>query len=40
MKNHKFDIKHVPDTNTNVTEHLNYEAHSIKAFLFMPIEDY
>jgi hypothetical protein len=38
MNSHKFDIKHFPDTITNVSEHFNSEGHSIKDFSFMPID--
>ncbi|XP_053377373.1 uncharacterized protein LOC123529459 [Mercenaria mercenaria] len=38
MNSHKFDIRHFPDTPTNVSEHFNSENHSVSDFSFMPID--
>ena len=38
MNSHRFDIKHHPDSYTNVSEHFNSSDHSINDFSFMPID--
>ena len=38
MNSHKFDIKHFPETCTNVSEHFNSPGHSLNDFSFMPID--